>query len=76
MAGEVAQKAAAKAREAAGQTLEEVRSLVIRRDENDRNRTISPLRQAEDAILLDTSDMDIEQVVDRILEICRRKVNG
>lgn len=58
------------------QTLEEVRSLVIRRDENDRNRIISPLRQAEDAILLDTSDMDIEQVVDRILEICRRKVNG
>lgn len=34
---------------------------------------LPPLRQAEDAYLVDTSDMDIPQVVDTILEICRQK---
>ncbi len=37
------------------------------------NREISPLRQAEDAVLVDSSDLTIEQVVDRILEIFRAK---
>ncbi len=32
------------------------------------NREISPLRQAEDAILLDTSDMDIEEVVNTMIK--------
>ena len=33
------------------------------------NRAVSPLKQAEDAILVDTSEMSIDQVVDRILEL-------
>ena len=37
------------------------------------NREISPLRQAEDAVLVDSSDLTIEQVVDRILEIFRAR---
>ena len=36
------------------------------------HRKISPLKKAGDAILLDTSDMDIRQVVDRIKEIYER----
>ena len=41
------------------------------RDYRDMHRDISPLRQAEDAILVDSSDMTIDQVVERILELCR-----
>lgn len=41
------------------------------RDYRDMHRDISPLRQAEDATLVDSSDMTIEQVVERILELCR-----
>ena len=41
------------------------------RDYRDMHRDISPLRQAEDATLVDSSDMTIDQVVDRILELCR-----
>ena len=41
------------------------------RDYRDMHRDISPLRQAEDATLVDSSNMTIEQVVERILELCR-----
>ena len=40
-------------------------------DYRDMHRDISPLRQAEDATLVDSSDMTIDQVVERILELCR-----
>lgn len=43
------------------------------RDHQDMTREISPLRQAEDAILLDTSDMNIDQVVEAIIGICEKK---
>ena len=39
------------------------------------NRTVSPLKQAEDAILVDSSDMTIEQVVSHILEIYHSRVS-
>lgn len=42
---------------------------IIERDERDKNREISPLRQAEDAILVDTSDMTIEQVKEKIISL-------
>lgn len=43
---------------------------IIIRDRQDMTREISPLRQAEDAVLIDSSDMTIEQVVDKILALC------
>lgn len=42
---------------------------IIQRDYNDSHREIAPLKPCEDAVLLDTSDMDLEQVVDRICEL-------
>ena len=41
------------------------------RDDNDRNRPIAPLRQAVDAVLLDTTQLTLEQVVARALEEVR-----
>ena len=41
------------------------------RDYRDMHRDISPLCQAEDATLVDSSDMTSDQVVERILELCR-----
>ena len=37
------------------------------------HREHSPLKQAEDAVLVDSSDMTIEEVIDAIIEIARRK---
>ena len=39
------------------------------RDEQDMNREISPLRKADDAIEIDSSDLEIDEVVDRALEL-------
>ncbi len=44
------------------------------RDYQDMHREISPLRQAEDAVLLDTSDMNIEQVVSAMRDIINNAV--
>ncbi|MCI5823015.1 MAG: (d)CMP kinase [Lachnospiraceae bacterium] len=53
--------------------LEEIKKDIEDRDYRDMHREISPLKQAEDAVLVDSSDMTIEQVVERIVEICREK---
>lgn len=45
------------------------------RDERDSNREIAPLRKAEDAILVDSTNMEIEEVVDRISNIIIKKKN-
>ena len=50
---------------------ERIKLEIIERDKNDKNRKYNPLKKAEDAILLDTSSMEIEQVVNKILEIRR-----
>ena len=51
--------------------LEQIEQDIIERDSRDMNREISPLRQAEDAVLVDSSDMTIRQVADTILGLCR-----
>jgi cytidylate kinase len=43
---------------------------IIDRDYQDMHREISPLRQAEGATLLDSSDMTIEQVAKAIIKMC------
>jgi len=48
--------------------LEEIEQDIIERDTRDMNRETAPLKQAEDAMLLDSSDMTLEQVVQAILE--------
>ena len=54
--------------------LNEIKAQIKERDERDMNREISPLRQAEDAVLVDTSCMSIEEVVERILSIIDEKI--
>ena len=53
---------------------EEVLKDIIQRDYNDENRAEAPLRQAEDAIRLDTSLLDFEQSYNAVLEIAKNKM--
>ena len=46
---------------------------IIERDRRDMTRDIAPLRQADDAVLVDSSDMSVPEVLDTILGICREK---
>ncbi len=50
--------------------LAKIQTDIEERDYRDMNREHSPLKQAEDAMLVDSSDMTIEQVVDKIISIC------
>ena len=50
---------------------EEIAADIAERDKRDMEREIAPLRQATDAVLVDSSDMTISQVVQAILELCR-----
>lgn len=52
------------------QVLEEMRQ----RDYNDTHRSAAPLRAAEDAVIVDTSDLDFQQSKEKLLEIIREKV--
>ena len=54
-------------------TLEGIRQDVAARDAQDMNRKTAPLKQAEDAVVVDSSDMTIEEVVERIQKICAQK---
>ena len=49
--------------------LEELEQDIIKRDRQDMERETSPLKQAEDAVLLDTSDMSIEDAVSAVVKI-------
>ena len=51
--------------------LEKIKADIEERDYRDMNRETSPLRQAEDAVLVDTSDMTVDEVIEKIMELCR-----
>ncbi len=53
-------------------TFDEVKNDIIERDRNDMSRKASPLKKADDAVELDTTDLNLEEVVDRVVDI----VNG
>ena len=50
---------------------DEIEKDIIDRDYRDMHRETSPLKQADDAVLLDSSDMDIDEVVEKMKEIIR-----
>ena len=51
--------------------LEEIAHDIEERDRRDMTREIAPLKQAEDAVLVDSSDMTIDEVVKTIVDLCR-----
>lgn len=53
--------------------LDVIKEDIEKRDYQDMNREIAPLRQAEDAVLIDSSEMTIEEVVSEILRLARER---
>lgn len=58
--------------EAAEKTQEQIASELAARDRADSTRTASPLRPADDAVIVDTSDLTIDQVVEEVLRVVAR----
>ena len=53
---------------------ERVKTELAERDHRDMNRALNPLIKVDDAILVDTSDMSIDEVVDKLIELATGKV--
>lgn len=53
-----------------GNDFEAILAAIKERDERDSKRAIAPLKQADDAILVDTTGMDIAEVVDHLVALC------
>ncbi|MCC8098721.1 MAG: (d)CMP kinase [Clostridiales bacterium] len=55
-------------------TYDQVLADVVQRDENDSHRAIAPLRQAEDAVLVDTTECDLEESYQLLLRTIRERM--
>ena len=55
--------------------LKEIRNNIVARDITDENRDISPLRRAEDALVLDNSRMTVEEQMEWVREVIEEKLN-
>ena len=54
------------------ESLEKIQELIEKRDKTDSERDVGPLKPAQDAIKIDTTDLNIDQVLDKILEFVMR----
>ena len=57
------------------ESYEEILNNIVSRDFKDSNRDLNPLRQASDAILLDTTNLNIDEVVMEIVRIIEERLN-
>ncbi len=57
-------------------SFERVREALHKRDLQDMNRAVAPLKQAEDAEMLDTTEMTIRQAIARVVELARSRMDG
>ncbi|MDO4594336.1 MAG: (d)CMP kinase [Tissierellia bacterium] len=53
------------------QTLEQIEASILKRDQYDSNRKISPLKKAKDAIIIDTSNLTIDETIEKIYNYIR-----
>jgi len=58
------------------QDAEQVRGAINARDKSDRGRDVGPLRPASDAILVDTTSLSVEEVVQKLLECVNERCSG
>ena len=64
--------------EAKGETadFEEIKKMIMQRDYNDMNREHSPLKKADDAVVLDSTSMTVEEVQQAILDVVQERVEN
>ncbi|MFH1614686.1 MAG: (d)CMP kinase [Planctomycetota bacterium] len=56
--------------------IEEIRKAIEERDISDRNRSAGPLIPAPDAVVVDTTKLNVEQVVEKLLHLLKKKTRG
>ncbi len=56
-------------------TYEEIKADIIKRDYDDSHRAVAPLKQADDAVLIDTTDMGFHEVCEEILDLIKDRLD-
>lgn len=54
---------------------DDVLNDIVKRDYNDSHRAVAPLKPAEDSVYLDTSELDLQQSIDAVINIIKEKIN-
>jgi cytidylate kinase len=70
------ERARRRAAEHPGVPFEAIRRDLAARDAQDSGRATAPLRRADDAVIVDSTDMDIDAVVRTVVELARARVDG
>jgi CMP/dCMP kinase len=55
------------------QTDDEVRQAILKRDQSDENRAVGPLKPADDAVIVDTTGLSIDEVVEKLVAYVKQK---
>jgi len=55
------------------QSIDQVRQDILKRDQSDQNRSVGPLKPAPDALIIDTTNLTLDQVVDKLVNIVKEK---
>ena len=55
--------------------IDDIIDAITKRDESDRNRATAPLKQAEDAVVVDSTDLTINQTVEKIMKMTKERFN-
>jgi len=58
------------------ESLDQIQKAIEARDKSDRSRPVAPLTAADDAIVVDTTSLNIEQVVEKLLGFVKEKCSG
>jgi cytidylate kinase len=55
------------------QSFEQIQRAIEKRDESDENRAVGPLKPADDAIVVDTTELSIDEVVEKLLSLVKER---
>ncbi len=58
------------------QTDDEVRQAIIKRDQSDENRAVGPLKPADDAVIVDTTGLSVDEVVGKLADCVKQKCSA
>jgi cytidylate kinase len=58
------------------QTDDEIRRAILKRDQSDESRAVGPLKPANDAVIVDTTDLTIDEVVEKLVSIVKEKCSA
>jgi cytidylate kinase len=58
------------------QTDDEIRQAILKRDQSDENRAVGPLKPADDAVIVDTTGLTIDEVVEKLVSVVKEKCSA